>query len=271
MISHILPIALLTLKEGLRQRILYGIFIFAVLFMIFTLLVSGMFMRDIQKIILDLSLSSLNAIGLLVPFFLTINMLSRDIEQKTTYTILSRPISRSQYILGKFMGASLLTLLILGVLSVFTFVTIFSAKFIYPESFFTQLRIVPILFSCLSAYLSTMLLTSCAFLWCCVTTSSFLATLLSIATYIIGRTSEDLVRFMTMEMSDNAFSPITQVSVKLALYLFPNLASLDFKYHAAYGLAIPVQEAALAILYALAYCAVMLSLAVMLFSKRDLA
>ena len=94
-------VALITLKESLRHKVLYGILICALLVMVSSLLISGLFMRDIIKVTLDLCLSAVSIGGLLVPFFLTINLLARDIENKTIYTLLAGAISRQTYILWK--------------------------------------------------------------------------------------------------------------------------------------------------------------------------
>lgn len=265
------PIALLTFKEGLQHRILYGVLVFASLVMLFTILASGLFMRDVQKIILDLSLSAISLAGLLIPFFLTISLLSRDIEQRTAFTILAKPISRSHYILGKYLGISLLTCLVVAVLSCFTLLTIQTCRFIYPAHIFSDLSYSAILVACYMILAGILVLNSCVFLWCSITTSSFLATLLAIATYLIGQTSEDLVRFMSLENSGVTVSPLTQKTVQAALYIFPNLAAFDFKHQAAYGLVISSQDIAFVLIYALAYISAMLLLSMLIFSRRDLS
>lgn len=265
------PIALLTFKEGLRHRILYGVLVFASLVMLFTILASGLFMRDVQKIILDISLSAVSLAGLLIPFFLTISLLSRDIEQRTAFTILAKPISRSHYILGKYLGVSLLTCLVIAVLSCFTLLTIQISQVIYPVHLFSDLKYSGIVVACFMILAGILVLNSCVFFWCSITTSSFLATLLAIATYLIGQTSEDLVRFMSLENSGVAVSPLTEKTVQAALYTFPNLAAFDFKHQAGYGLIISSQEIAFALIYALAYISAMLILSMLIFSKRDLS
>nr|WP_167495935.1 ABC transporter permease subunit [Desulfosediminicola ganghwensis] len=228
-------------------------------------------MRDIQKILLDLSLSTISLTALVVPFFITITIFSKDIENKTISIFLSRSISRSQYIIGKFSGILMITACIYLILTIFSFTTIGIAQLIYPLSFFENLNIPSIAVACGLSFLSTMTLISCTILWCCLTTSSFLATLLSIATYIIGQSTEDLVRFISLELADGVISPATEVTVKAALYLFPNLSSLDYKYYAAYGMSIPPTQATFSIMYAVSYTFVILLFSVAIFSKKELA
>ena len=122
--NTILPVALLSFPEGLKHRVLYGTIIFALFIMVFSVLFSGLFMRDILKITLDFCLSAISIGGLVIPVFIGVNFLSGDIDQKTIYTILARPISRAQYILGKFFGLSLLSATVISILTCATLITV---------------------------------------------------------------------------------------------------------------------------------------------------
>ena len=263
-------VALITLKESLRHKVLYGILISAVLVMFFSLLISGLFMRDIIKVTLDLCLSAVSIGGLLVPFFLTINLLARDIENKTIYTLLSRTISRQTYILGRYVGLSLLTALIMGILTGSTLLTAKCATFLYPSHFFEHLTYSPIMVYAFMALLGTMVLNSVVFFWCSITTSSFLATLLTFSTYIVGQSIEDMVRFMSLKIPEVEISSTVQVTVKAASYLFPNLAAFDLKQQAAYSLNFNNQELFFLLMYGGCYIAIMLLISILAINRRDL-
>lgn len=265
-----LQVALLCFKEGLRHRILYGIFVCATLLMLFSLLISGLFMRDILKIILDICLAATTLGGLLVPFFLAVNVLAGDIDEKTFATILARPVDRASYILGKFFGLALLTLTIMGVLTLATLLAVGGASLIYAPHFLESLSIPAILAAIGYKGLGIVLLNSLVLLWSTVTTSTFLATLLTLFTYLIGQTVEDVVRFLSLEHQGVALSPVVSAVAKLSLYVFPNLAAFNFDRQAAYGLAIPPMEALAALAYGAAYSAVILGLTVFFFRRRDL-
>jgi len=266
----ILTISLLTLREGLRYRLIYGVLVFTLLFMGISVLISGMFMRDILKIILDLCLSAVSAGGLLVPFFLAITMLSKDIEQKTIYTVLAKPISRTNYILGRYFGLTLLTATVMGILTVASLFTVWAAMAIFNSAFFTSLSLPSILLSSVLAFFGVLVLNSTVVLWCCITTSSLLATLLTIATYMVGQTVEDMVRFIAAKIPGVEITPLVQKVVNITLYVFPNLAAFDVKQLAAHGLAIPLQETVLLVVYALSYITIMLATASLIFQRRDL-
>ena len=263
-------VASITLKESLRHKVLYGILIVSLLLMIFSLLISGLFMRDIIKVTLDLCLSAVSVGGLLVPFFFTINLLARDIENKTIYTLLSKTISRQKYILGRFLGLSLLTILIMGILAGSTLLTAKCATFLYPSHFFEHLTYGPILIYTIMALLGVMLLNSVVFFWCSITTSSFLATLLTLSTYVIGQSVEDMVHFMSLKIPDVEISSSVQLAVKAALYLFPNLAAFDLKQQAAYSLSFNYQELFFLFIYCNCYIMIMLQISIMVFKRRDL-
>lgn len=263
-------VALVTLKESLRYKVIYGIFISSLLIMISSLLISGLFMRDIIKVTLDICLSAVSIGGLFVPFFLTINLMARDIENKTIYTLLARAISRQNYILGRFLGLALLTILIMGILTGSALLTAKSATYLYPSHFFEHLAYSPIVIYAIMAFLGIMVLNSVVFFWCSITTSSFLATLLTFSTYVVGQSVEDMVHFMSLKVPEVEISTTVQIAVKTALYIFPNLAAFDLKQQAAHSLSFNFQELFILSLYGCCYITIMLLISVLVFRRRDL-
>jgi ABC-type transport system involved in multi-copper enzyme maturation permease subunit len=266
-----IAVAIISFKEGLRQRVLYGILLFALLMISAAVLFSGLFMRDIAKITIDFCLAAITIGGLLVPFFLAVNQLARDIERRTIFTLLCRAISRRQYILGKFMGLVLLTVTIVAILSLSAALAIWASKLLYGDYFFQNLNIQALAVAVGLGLLGVLMFTAVVVLWSCITTSSFLVTLLAIATYIIGHTTEDLVRFMATPPPGVEISPMVQHSVTAALYIFPNLAAFDVKLAAAHGLMISRGELLFLLTYGLGYTVAALCLAIFFFQRRDLA
>ncbi len=268
--KKIIAIALLSFQEGLRQRVLYGIMIFALFLITTSVLLSGMFMRDIAKITIDFCLAAISAGGLLVPFFLAVNLLARDIERRTIFSLLSRAISRAQYVLGKFGGLVLLTVTIVAILSVSAAVAIWVSKLLYGDYFFQHLHIPALLVAVSIQLLGLLVFTAVVVLWSCISTSSFLVTLLAIATYIIGHTMEELIRFMATPPPGVEVSPVVQKTLSAALYIFPNLAAFDLKLAAAHGLMPSGHEIIFLLSYGVGYTAAALCLAIIFFQRRDL-
>ncbi len=268
--NSVIAIAIITFKEGLRRRVLYGVVIVSPLLMLFAVLISSFFMRDILKVLLDICLSSITIGGLLVPFFLAIDLLAGDIENRTVFTLLSRNVSRSSYISGKFLGLAMLSGTIMLTLLIATLLSVYCATLIYPAHNFTHFTIFPSLISTLMSFLGILVLTSTVVLWCSVTTSSFLTTLLTLSTYVIGHSVEDVVRFMSLKNTGVELSPLIQTTAKATLYLFPNLAAFDLKQLAAYSLPVAADEILFLCVYGLSYITIMLSLAIFFFKRRDL-
>ncbi len=264
------PIALITYKEGLRHRLVYGVIVASLVLIFFSIIICGLFMRDLLKILLDICLSAVSISGLLVPFFFAINQFSGDIEKKTIYTVLCRPVSRSQYILGKFWGLVLLSGTLILITTIATLISVYGAGFVYPENIFTTFSIVSVLQSSFFLFLGIQILNGAVLFWCSVTTSSFLATLLTISTYLIGHTVGDLIRFIKAQGSNVYIHPVIQEIVFSTQYIFPNLAAFDKKQEAAYGLITTQYEMLLLIAYFVLYCSVMLLTSIFFFKKRDL-
>lgn len=271
--NNIIAISLISYKEGLRHRVLYGVVVFALLLMASSILFSGLFMRDISKIILDLCLSAVNVGGLLIPFFLAVNLLAKDIERRTIFTILARPISRRQYIIGKYFGIVLLTGTVMAVLSGVTFLAVWMGKIVYGEVFFTTFSAGAVLTGIALSFLGLMVLNALVVLWCSITTSAFIATLLTLFSYLIGQTIDDVVRFLAVEIHTTGIeiSNTVRYAVKAAQYLFPNLSAFDVKLQAAHGIMIPLTEIAFLSLYGAAYICTVLAVSLLIFNRRDFA
>lgn len=271
--NSICAIALLSYKEGLKHRVLYGMVLFALILMAFAVLISGLFLRDISKVILDLCLSAVNVGGLLIPFFLAVHLLARDIEKRTIFTILSKPVSRSTYIVGKYFGIVLLTGTVMAILAGVTFLAVWSGQLVYGDRFFAEFSLQAVMLSLALSFVGLMVLNALVVLWCSITTSAFLATILTLFTYVIGHTIDDVVRFLSAEASRSGaqIADTVRHSVRFAQYLFPNLSAFDIKLQAAHGIVIPTGDAAFLVIYGIAYIAALLSLSVIIFSRRDFA
>jgi ABC-type transport system involved in multi-copper enzyme maturation permease subunit len=102
--AKILAIALNTFKEAVRNRVLYIILIFALAMLGATGIISDLTIADEERIIRDMGLASIRFFGLLIAVFVGIGLVYHEMDKKTIYTIISKPIDRHQFILGKFFG-----------------------------------------------------------------------------------------------------------------------------------------------------------------------
>jgi len=265
------PLAVITYKEGIRNRAIYGISLFALLLLGANLLMSGMMMRSAGKAAVDMALSTVTLCGLLLVMFVGINLIAKDLDRRTIYMVLARPISRSQYIIGKFLGMVLLILVASMILGIFACLSIQAVKFAYPDYFDRFSWGMVVLGIGLTAEM-LVLLSSLSFLFAALSSTSFITLALTIIAYIIGRSIADV---RALVETPNAVglgfqvNPLTGMVVKIAYYVFPNLSFFDIKLQAAHGITVPPTYLAGTVLYGLVYTAIIIISASLLFRRKE--
>lgn len=262
-------LAVITYKEGIRNRAIYGIFLLALLLFAANFLICGMVMREVGKVAVDVALSAVSFSGLLLVLFVGINLLAKDLDRRTIYMVLARPLSRSQYIWGKFSGMVLLIGTAVASLGSCAVLSIFSVKWAFSE-FFPRFSWAPVIWAIVLVGLMLILLTALSFLFASFTTSSFVTLILTVVSYLIGHSVAAIKALV--EAPQTVGIEVSSTTVRLikgAYYLFPNLALLDIKLQAAHNLPIPWTYLAGAVSYGLVYSALAVTLAGLIFSKRE--
>lgn len=267
--NAILPLALLTLKEGLRHRMLHGIGLLALLMAIATILIPALFMYDLGKVAIDIGLSTMNVSGLLIIFFLAINIIGKDLDKKTIYMVLATPTSRAQYILGKFLGVCLLLLISFLFLSCLLWIAITMINATLPRNVTPHFSWITLCYAQTFLLLEMVLITSIVFFFMSFSSSSYLALIFSGSTYMIG-TGIESVQLALVAKEIKTSTGIVDL-IQGIKWIFPNLSAFDLKTLAAYGL--PVNEKALALTFSywLIYTAILLSCTIFFFNKRELS
>jgi ABC-type transport system involved in multi-copper enzyme maturation permease subunit len=265
------PIAVITFKEGIRNRALYGITLFALMLFGATALIATMIPREVGKVSVDLALSTISFTGLLIVLFVGINLMAKDLDKRTIYTVLSRPISRSQYIVGKFLGMVLLITVTMGILSVLAMASLVLMKAVHsPDNFMRFSWQLIILADCMTV-LMLILLSAVSFLFASFTSSSFITLVLTIITYIIGQSLSSvkaLVESPPQEIGVTV-SPVTVKIVQVAYYLFPNLSLFDIKLQAAHALPVSPSVIVWSVVYGIVYMTLAILIASLVFRKKE--
>ncbi|AJF07917.1 hypothetical protein GSUB_05035 [Geoalkalibacter subterraneus] len=266
---RVFALAVVTCREGLRDRSLYGILLFLLFTLGLNIAVAGFFMRDLGKVTVDMNLAALSFAGLLIVFFIGINLMAKDIDKKTIHLVLSRPFSRGEYIWGKFVGLVLLVLAALGILLVFSICTVAVVRGLYPDYFggFTWAIFFWAVF-----FIAMQLVLLCAIVvfFSAITSSSFVTLIFSMASYLVGISLEEVLFYLKsqsaqeLEISENLLRLLEVVS-----WLVPNFAAFDFKLEAAHGLGLEWARLGVSCAYGLTYVVVLLTLAAMLFNRRE--
>lgn len=249
----ILSIAFNTFRENLRDKLLYNLLVFALLMIGSSILLMRLTLGEFHRLILDIGLASINFFGVLIAIFVGIGLVSKEIEKKTIYTIVSKPVARYEFLLGKYLGL-LVTLLVnmsvmvIGLLAVL---------------FLQDVPIHLVLFKALGMiFLEFMVVTAVALLFSTFTTAT-LSAIFTLAVYVIGHLTPDLKTF------GQKMDTLGRSVLEGLYYFLPNLERFNLKGHVTHNMAVPVQDLGLIVAYGLAYTTLLLVLASVIFQRRD--
>lgn len=242
-------------REVIRDRILFLLGFFALLLVLALRALPELSAGTWQKIILDFGLASMSVLALVVTVFIGTGLVNKEIEKRTVFVLIAKPVSRAEFIIGKHLGLSAVLAVLLALMTGLYLALLGFSRVPFP--------LVGILMSVLYLFLEMSLLTAVA-IGFGVFTSSLLATLLTFAVYLMGHFSRDVVLLGNLTQNPNI------VAITKALYLvLPDLARLNLKNQAVYGI-LPDPTTLLANAgYGVLYTVVLLSIAVLIFSLRE--
>jgi Cu-processing system permease protein len=251
-------VALNTFREAVRDRVLYSLVFFALLMMVAAIVVGQISIGIEESVIVSLGLSAISVIGLLISVFLGVALVSKEMEKRTLYALLAKPVRRWEFLLGKF-GGLVLTLAVntaamaLGLLLVLLYV-----RHSLERSDAVVLVAVYFILLKLALIVALTLLFSCY-------TTPLLAILFTAGLYIVGLYVQEL-RNLPMDV----MSPGTAAFTKWLSYLLPNFENFNVMAMAAHGRAVPGALILQNTLYAIVYCTMVLAAASVVFSRRNL-
>lgn len=255
-----------TFRGILRDRVFQGIIFFA-LFFLFIPSISTLSMRQVTELSLTLTLSLISAILLLLSVFLGGGSLWKDMERRYTFSVLGLPLTRTAYVLGKFLGIAaflFLTTLILGALgcAVIKYVSV-----LYPPQ--RPVIWTNVLLSLLFMSFKYILLVAIAFLLSTVSTSFFLPIFGAAAAFFAGSATQQVYDFL-QSASAKSYSPLIKSAASGLYYVLPNFSAFDLTVNAVYGIGLPFSGLVLTAGYFIVYTSIVLTLSVMVFSRREM-
>ena len=268
--NKIWPIAVITFKEGIRNRALQGILGIGCLLCLVYLAIMPMFSFERSKVMVDLGASSTSIAGLVIVLFLAISMLTRDIHQRSVCMILSRPVARSVYVMGKFCGLAFMVLVATAIIAVIAFITSYiGAKFTGAIDVPRNFSLANLGLAYLMRYISLLVLLALAFLFTVLTTNEFLSMLLTAMAYMIGNSLETIVKVASAG-SDVQLSSVYLTALKGLTWILPNLSAFDLKVFVAYGLEFSYPEILWTIAYGIFYIGLSMALVTIVFNHKEI-
>lgn len=250
---RILSIAFNTFRENLREKLLYNLLIFALLMIGSSVLLTRLTVGEWDRLIIDLGLSSMNVFGVLIAIFVGISLVSKEIDKKTIFTIVSKPVPRYEFLLGKYLGL-VVTLLIN---------TIVMAAGLLAVMAYLGAPVTPMLFKALGfIFLEFLVITAVALVFSTFT-STTLSAIFTLAIYVVGHLSTDLKLFGAK------MDEVGKAVLNAVYYVLPNLERFNLKGQVIHHIDIAASDLVLTAAYGLTYAAFLLLLASIIFQRRD--
>lgn len=254
-LKHILTIALNTFREAVRDRVLYNLVLFVLLITVSAIFLSELTAGQEARTIVNLGLSAILLFGAFISIFVGVSLVSKEIEKRTVYAIFSKPIGRSEFIVGKYLGLCL-TLLV----NVLIMGAGVSLALLYVGGKGLAFSIWGAIFL---IFLELAILTAVSILFSSFS-SPALSALLSFFIFIIGHFSASL-----NDLAKNLGSTFAKYFFGAIYYLAPNLSFYSFIPNSAHGDFPPASMIFGSLAYAVVYVVILLVLTVLIFSRRN--
>ena len=254
-------------RESVRDRVPYTMVIFAVLMMAASFLISQLTAGQDLKIIKDLGLASLSIFGLLIAVFIGIGLVSKEVEKKSVYGLLTKPVTRTQFILGKYLGLVMTLVANLIVMTVAYYAVLLYMDMTAPaivKAGWPAPALDPRLLVAIVLIVGELALVTAVALFFSTFSSPLLAVLLTIGLWVAGHFNGDLRQFETV-IDSRAVAWIARG----VYYLLPNLAPFNVKAEVVYGMPVTASHVGYTLAYALVYIGMLLSAATAIFRRRD--
>ena len=267
MSSRIRLVAWHVFKESVRDRVLYSIVAFALLLVAASLLIGQITAGQDLKIIKDLGLATIEVAGLLISAFIGIGLVAREIDRRSIYSLLAKPLPRWEFIVGKYLGLVLTVFVNVGLMTAAFYVMLAVIGWVSPENVrrsWDAPAADPALLLAIALILGELaLVTAIALFFSIFSSSALISLVFTLGLWVAGIESQDLRHF-----GDLVESPAVPL-VSAIGWIVPAFSVFDIKTDIVHGHVIPIALVAWRLLYALVYSAVAVGAGVMVFSRRE--
>lgn len=255
MIDRVAAIALHTFKEAVRDRILVLFLVFALLLMASSTVLSWLTVGSELKIVVDLGLAALALFGTLMAVFIGITLVHKEVEKRTIYAVLAKPLPRWQFLVGKYVGLMLTLAVVTGLMAAFYLALVWWKGGAFPG------HLVP---AVALTYMELSIVTAVALVFSTFTTP-ILAAVFTLAVWVVGHLTWGFAAFV-----ERVPSPLVRTVTTGLYYLLPDLETFNVRGLVVYDLPVSGGYMLDALAYAAAYTLGMLVVAILLFRRRDL-
>ncbi len=260
-------IAVNVFRESVRDKVLYNLVLFAILLIGASYLIGQLTAGQDVKIIKDLGLAATSMFGLFIAVFIGIGLVSKEVERRSIYALLAKPIHRYQLVLGKYCGLILTLAVNVAVMALALYlILIYVSWGVAPEvaGMWDAPALDPALLEAIGLILVELMLVTAIALFFSTFSTPILSAALTFGLFVVGHFSSDLRNFQ-----DVVDSPAAARLARALYWVLPNLAQFDVKADVVHGQHVAASYIALTTGYAALYVAMLLVISVFIFSRRD--
>jgi ABC-type transport system involved in multi-copper enzyme maturation permease subunit len=257
--NRVAAIAFNTFREAIRDRVLYNLIVFALL-LIATAILFGQISIGVEKLILvNLGLTAVTFFGLAIGVFIGIGLVYKEMDKRTLYAMLSKPVRRYEFILGKFFGLGLTLLVNVALMTVGFFIALYYVQRSFGSADLHLLVAIYLIF------LQLLLATALALLFSCFS-SPVLSAAFTVGLFLAGSFSSDILELGKMVDVPWWLEWMTRV----VYYVLPNFRNFNVISSVAHEHPVPIDLVLYATVYAAIYIALVVGAGILIFQNRDL-
>jgi ABC-type transport system involved in multi-copper enzyme maturation permease subunit len=254
-LGHILLIARQTFTEARRNKVFYSLFFFALIVVLNATIFTEVTFATMDRVLKDTGIAAINIYAIALTIFIGIGIVNREIDRRSIYAILAKPIPRYVFILGRYTGLMFITLITSGIM----FVCLLGVMKSYRA---------PINLSMLVGFVGILIevaVIGALAILCSTFSNSMVSAFITVAVWVSGHISGEAYIF-----TSRSVRPLVRAIGDLSYFVVPNLERFNFKVHVTYGALPPAGALGAAVGYGVTYAAAFLIAAVLIFSRRDL-
>jgi ABC-type transport system involved in multi-copper enzyme maturation permease subunit len=250
----VIAIATNTVRDAVRNRVLYALVFFSLIMIGTSAVLATLSYVERERILQDVGLGAIRFFGAAIAIFMGVGLIHREVERRTIYTILSKPVTRARFLAGKYLGLVATLWLQLAIMVVAFVLASLAAGAPLGSGHAIALGLMALELAVVIAFAT--LFSSFA--------TPFLAACYSLGLYLVGHLTRDLRGLGATSDSELVKGVTTWIH-----RVFPDLAALNRSIEAVHGLPIPLPEVGWAVLSGVAWCLGFLLVAVVVFERRD--
>jgi Cu-processing system permease protein len=260
-------IAFAVFRESVRDKVLYNLVLFAILLIVVSVLIGQLTAGQEVKIIKDLGLAAMSVFGLFIAVFIGIGLVFKEVDRRSIYGLIVKPITRPQFILGKYAGLVLTLAVNLSIMVVAHYAVLAWFGWTATPSMRAAWEAPPLDPAMLKAvflvFVQLMLITAIALVFSTYS-SPMLSAAFTFGLFVVGHFSADL-KSLESVVESRALAWFARA----LYYVLPNLTPFDVKAQVVHGQEVAWSYLVLTTAYGVVYIAALLTLAVWVFSRKD--